>query len=188
MKELNTNRSFLVAGCGGLGCYIVEGLLRLNVKKIVVCDPDIFSQSNLNRQLYSLPTNIGEYKVEIARKRAEDLNYQGEFLAYPSLFEKKMLEGIDVVFDALDNIEDRLKLEDYCSEKEIPLIHGAVEGNIYEAGVCLPHKNLLHNIYKDARDISVKETNVITVQTCAAKQLALAMSDLEESFIMEEIL
>ena len=188
MENNYKDKNYLVVGCGGLGCYLVEGLLRLNVKKIVVCDPDSFSISNLNRQLYSLRTNIGESKVKVASKRAQDLDYQGEFVAYPTLFKEDMLEGIDVVLDGLDNIQDRLKLEDYCEERNIPLIHGAVEGNIYQVGVCLPGKKLLHNIYKDVSDISEKHTNVISVQMCAAKQLALITKNLEDYFEMEEII
>lgn len=182
-KSLN----YLVVGCGGLGCYIVEGLLRLGVNKIVVCDPDTFSTSNLNRQLYSSIDNIGKLKVEVASSRAKQLGYKGEFVAYPSLFNEKMLEGIDVVFDALDSIKDRLILEDICSEYNIPIIHGAVEGNAYEVGVCMPGKNMLHNIYKDIEDTDIKQTNVITVQMCAAKQLALITKKLEEYFESDEI-
>lgn len=181
------NKTYLVVGCGGLGCYIVEGLLRLNVKKIVVCDPDVFSESNLNRQLYALKTTIGEYKVIVASIRAKQLGYEGEFVAYPKLFDESMLEGIDVVFDALDSISDRLKLEDYCAEKNIPMIHGAVEGNYYQVGVCLPNSKMLHNIYKEAQDVSDKKTNVITVQICAAKQLSLITKPLIEFFEIDEI-
>lgn len=182
------NKSYLVVGCGGLGCYLIEGLLRLNVKKIVVCDPDVFSISNLNRQLYSSLDTIGKLKVEIAKQRAIVLGYKGEFIAYPTLFDVNMLEGIDVVFDALDNINDRLLLEDYCSEKNIPIIHGAVEDDIYQVGVCLPHKNLLHSIYHEAVDTKQKQTNVVTVQMCATKQLSLAMKKLEEFFEIEKLL
>lgn len=181
------NKNYLVVGCGGLGCYLVEGLLRLDVKKIVVCDPDVFSTSNLNRQLYSTINNIGKLKVEVAGNRAKDLGYKGEFVAYPSLFDEKMIEGIDIVFDALDNISDRLVLEDCCSKYNIPMIHGAVEGDMYQVGVCIPHKNLLHIIYKEAVDIKEKSTNVVTIQTCAAKQLSLAMKKIEEFFEIEKI-
>lgn len=182
------NRNYLVVGCGGLGCYLVEGLLRLGVKKIVVCDPDCFSSSNLNRQLYSLANNLDEKKVDVAKKRAMDLNYRGEFVAYPTLFNETMLQGIDIVFDALDNISDRLILEDICCKHNIPIIHGAVEGDMYQVGVCMPHKNLLHNIYKEAIDTKQKHTNVVTVQMCAAKQLSLAMKNIEEYFEIEKIL
>lgn len=182
MSEFKTNRSFLVVGCGGLGCYLVEGLLRLNVKKIVVCDPDVFSDSNLNRQLYSAIENIGKYKTDVANLRAKQLNYQGDFVSYNTLFREEMLEGIDVVLDGLDNIKDRLELENLCHKHNIPLIHGAVEGNSYQVGISMPSDNLLHNIYKEAKEPNDKKTNVITVQMCAAKQLSLAVGDFKPYF------
>ena len=187
MNNNYTDKSYLVVGCGGLGCYLVEGLLRLGVRKITVCDPDVFSESNLNRQLYSTKENLGEFKVKVAESKAKKLGYKGEFTAYPTLFEDKMLEGTDIVFDALDNIADRLKLEDCCASKNIPIIHGAVEGNIYQIGICLPGKNLLHRIYEGAKDTKKKQTNVITVQMCTAKQLSLITGEFVEYYEMEDI-
>lgn len=182
MDKKQLNKTFLVAGCGGLGCFIVEGLLRLGVKKIIVCDPDAFSKSNLNRQLYSLPSNIGKYKVDVAKKRAKALEYKGIFVAYKTRFNKDMLVGVDVVIDALDNIKSRLELEDACEEYGITLIHGAVEEDTYQVGICPPGSKLLHNIYKDIKEPKKKKTNVITVEACAAKELALAFNETEEYF------
>lgn len=187
MSEIFTERNYLVVGCGGLGCYIVEGLLRLGVKKITVCDPDVFDESNLNRQLYSSPSNIGKLKVLAAKERAEELGYKGRFAAYPAVFDASMLNGADVVIDALDNIKTRLELEDLCSEKGIPLVHGAVEGCVYQVGVSMPGSRLLHRIYEGAREPENKSTNVFTVQACAAHQLALAVRKAEEYFEMFEI-
>lgn len=187
MNNLITNRNFLVVGCGGLGCYIVEGLLRLNVKKIVVCDHDTFDVSNLNRQLYSSIDTIGKFKVDIAKERAIKLNYKGEFVSYNTKFNETMLDNIDVVIDALDNIKDRLLLEDLCNKHNIPLVHGAVEGNTYQVGVSMPGSNLLHNIYKNIKENDDKQTNVITVQMCASKQLALSTSKLNDYFEAADI-
>lgn len=187
MNNYQTNKNFLVVGCGGLGCYIIEGLLRMNVKSIKVCDPDVFSTSNLNRQLYSLPKNINEYKVDVASQRAKDLNYQNEFITYKECFNESMLENVDVVIDALDNIESRLLLEDACSKHKLPLIHGAVENNTYQVGVIMPYSNVLHSIYKDINEPKDKSTNVVTVLTCASKQLHLALSEIEEYFEINEL-
>ena len=188
MNDINLDRSFLVVGCGGLGCNIVEGLIRLGAAQITVCDPDVFSKSNLNRQLYSSPKNIGKRKVEIAAQRAEELEYPGKFIAIPSAFEASMLEGIDVVIDALDNIKTRLLLEDLCAENNLPLIHGAVEGNVYQVGVSMPGSGLLHRIYQGAEEPAEKHTNVITVTACAAAELALAVQNPRNFFEMYEIL
>jgi hypothetical protein len=44
-----------VIGCGGLGGYVVEQLARLGVGTLVLVDPDVFEEHNLNRQLLSSP-------------------------------------------------------------------------------------------------------------------------------------
>ena len=40
-------KRIFVAGCGGLGGYLIESLLRLGVGGITVCDGDEFEPSNL---------------------------------------------------------------------------------------------------------------------------------------------
>ena len=51
-------KTVFVAGCGGLGCYLVEMLLRLGVGSIRAADGDTFETSNLNRQLFSSPQAV----------------------------------------------------------------------------------------------------------------------------------
>ncbi|MEN8191005.1 MAG: ThiF family adenylyltransferase, partial [Thermodesulfobacteriota bacterium] len=41
-----------IIGCGGLGGRTAELLTRLGVGSIILTDPDRFTESNLNRQLF----------------------------------------------------------------------------------------------------------------------------------------
>ena len=58
-----------VVGCGGLGGYLVEQLARLGVGTLVLLDPDVFEEHNLNRQLLSSPEHLGRAKVDVAAER-----------------------------------------------------------------------------------------------------------------------
>ena len=49
----------LVAGCGGLGGYLIEHLARMGVGRITAVDGDVFEESNLNRQILSAPALLG---------------------------------------------------------------------------------------------------------------------------------
>ena len=49
--NLLRTKTVFVAGCGGLGGYLIEMLLRLGVGTIRAADGDAFEASNLNRQL-----------------------------------------------------------------------------------------------------------------------------------------
>ena len=57
-------KTVFVAGCGGLGGYLIEMLLRLGVGTIRAADGDAFEASNLNRQLLSSPSALGKPKAE----------------------------------------------------------------------------------------------------------------------------
>ena len=62
-----------VAGCGGLGGWIIEILARAGVGKLILADGDTFGENNLNRQLYAAEENLGEPKAEAAARRTAKL-------------------------------------------------------------------------------------------------------------------
>jgi len=57
MKLFST--TVAVVGMGGIGGFLVEGLARLGVKKIIAVDMDTFDETNLNRQILSSVNNLG---------------------------------------------------------------------------------------------------------------------------------
>ncbi|MCR5575568.1 MAG: ThiF family adenylyltransferase, partial [Oscillospiraceae bacterium] len=63
-------KKLLIAGCGGLGGYLAEYLLRLGAGEIAVADPERFERSNLNRQLYCTEESLGRRKAAAAAERA----------------------------------------------------------------------------------------------------------------------
>lgn len=170
---------YLVVGCGGLGCYIVENLMRMGAEEITVCDGDIFSESNMNRQLYCTEASIGRPKVEVAAERARALSYSGCLISLCENLTREnaedFLDGIDIAFDALDNTESRFILEDACEKLNIPLIHGAVGEYNYQVAVVMPESKLLHRLYDGKAEKNSLPTYAFTVQSCAAAQTAEAL-------------
>lgn len=59
----------LVCGVGGVGGYVVEALARAGVGTIAVLDCDVFSKSNLNRQILATVDTIGKRKTDVAIER-----------------------------------------------------------------------------------------------------------------------
>ena len=167
----------LVVGCGGLGGYVLEYLLRLGVGHITAVDADAFEQSNLNRQLLSRVDVIGSGKAETARERARLINPEVDFTAVHTRFAednaREMVKGHHVAMDALDNIPSRLLLEDVCEEYGLPIVHGAVTGWYMQAAVALPGKRLLHGLYPGAASAE-KTCMPFTPAFCAAVQCAEA--------------
>jgi molybdopterin/thiamine biosynthesis adenylyltransferase len=141
-----------VIGCGGLGGYVVEQLARLGVGRIAVIDPDVFEEHNLNRQLFSRPSNLGQAKVAAAAKRIGEINPAVTLIPIQTAFSADngfdLLINCEVVVDALDTIKVRLELADICRSMNIPLVHGAIAGWFGHVTTQFPGDNTLQTIYQ----------------------------------------
>jgi len=135
-----------VIGCGGLGGYLIEQLARLGVGALVVVDPDVFEEHNLNRQLLSSPAQLGSAKVEVAKERVATVNPAVEVVAHRVAFSRangrELLRGCAVVLDGLDSVLVRRELAASCAELEIPLVHGAIAGWYGQVALQLPGGDL----------------------------------------------
>jgi molybdopterin/thiamine biosynthesis adenylyltransferase len=73
-QEMLGKKRVLVAGCGGLGGYVLEYLGRIGVGHLTAVDDDVFTDSNLNRQLLSTEETLGRPKPVCARERMAVVN------------------------------------------------------------------------------------------------------------------
>lgn len=130
-KKLKDAR-VLVVGAGGLGCPVLTYLACAGVGFLRIADDDVISESNLNRQFLYGPDCIGNQKALMAK---ESLIRQNPDIKIDALFERvseenaqRMLEGIHMVVDCVDNAKTRLIMNSACMKKGIPLVEGGVEG------------------------------------------------------------
>ena len=131
-QELLASKRALIAGCGGLGGYIIEYLGRAGVGHITAVDGDIFTVSNLNRQLLSTEETLGRPKPECARDRMAVVNPDisvtpvCEFITEGNAAD--LVASHDVIVDALDNGKTRILLTEAAKNAGIPFISGAIGG------------------------------------------------------------
>lgn len=169
--------SVVVVGLGGLGGLVCEELARVGTGKIAGVDPDVFDETNLNRQIISNQENIGCEKAEQTKKRIEIVNNATEFTAYASLLtevEDNVWKKVSLVFDCLDNIKDRLVLAKKCSELDICLIHGAIAGFYLEVGIVWPKSEILEQIYKGQNQGIEKQLGTPSFTAATAASLMAA--------------
>ncbi len=131
-QEILASSRVLVAGCGGLGCYILEYLGRVGVGHLTAADGDVFTESNLNRQLYSSSETLGKPKPLAAAERMKLVNPLVavqpvcEYITEASA--ERLISGHDVVVDALDSGSARLILAGAAGASGIPVVSGAISG------------------------------------------------------------
>lgn len=121
------NLNILIVGIGGVGGYTLESLVRCGVENITIIDYDRVDSSNLNRQIISNLNNIGQLKVDVARKRYTNINDKLNLKTMSIFLDKDNINSInicqfDYVVDACDSVETKVLLMGVCVSKNIKII------------------------------------------------------------------
>jgi molybdopterin/thiamine biosynthesis adenylyltransferase len=121
-----------VVGAGGLGGQAIVLLARLGVGTLVVVDCDQFDETNLNRQALCVGETLGEPKTRAAVEAVAAINPGVHVIPHQVRLTSDVIDGIlagsDVVVDGLDNVPDRLLLQEAACRLRIPMVHGALAG------------------------------------------------------------
>ena len=117
--------SFVVlTGLGAVGGYVLEGLVRAGIGHIRVVDSDIFSESNLNRQILATKDTIGRPKAEVAAERARSINPDIDIEVMRCMVSEDTVPDIlsgspDVLADAIDTVEHKVSLLRFAAGNDI---------------------------------------------------------------------
>ena len=190
-QAILAEKRVLIAGCGGLGGYVIETLGRVGVGHLRLVDGDCFEESNLNRQLLSSHMNLGRPKVLAAKQRMQAVNPQVEVEGFQTRISTEnaleLMQGCDLVVDCLDNIPSRRVLQAACEQASLPLVHGAVAGWRGQVCVVLPGEKLLDNLYPsqamERGEEARQGTLSFTAATVGSIQASLAVNQLLRKMI-----
>ena len=138
-----------IVGVGGLGNPIAMRLVAMGVGKIRVVDRDVIELSNLHRQTMFDESDIGQVKVEVAAKKLKKMNPDVIIEALPVSVNDytalDIVEGCDVVIDALDSVNARYSLNKACVKKSIPFVTGAAVGVSGQVFTIIPHQTACYH-------------------------------------------
>ncbi len=186
-QQILADKRVLVAGCGGLGGYVIENLGRVGVGHLRIVDGDVFEESNLNRQLLSSHINLGKPKVLAAKQRMQAVNPQIEVEGFQTRITaenaSELMQGCDLVVDCLDNISSRKNLQAACEETGLALVHGAVAGWRGQVCVILPGEKLLDKLYPNPMAERGEEAKQGTLSFTAA-----TLGSIQASLVINQLL
>ncbi len=128
----------LIVGAGGLGSPVAEFLSRAGVGSIGVVDDDKVSLSNLHRQSLYNTSDIGKFKVKIAKDKIKKINPNTKVTIYKIRLNnnnfKKIINDYDYIVDGSDNFTTKFLLNDYCLKFKKVLVTGAIskfDGHVF---------------------------------------------------------
>ncbi len=141
-----------IFGLGGVGGYVVEGLVRAGVGSFDLIDDDKVGLSNLNRQLLATHETIGNYKVDVMKERILSINPQAKVVIHRCFYLPETSEQFDFrqysyVVDAIDTVTGKLEIIMKAQEAKVPIISCMGTGNkihpellsvadIYQTSMC----------------------------------------------------
>lgn len=166
-----------VVGAGGLGGHIIDQLARLGIGNLKIIDFDRFDESNLNRQLYSDTKNIGTSKADAAADRVASVNPDVQVTIIKDRLKEENAPGLlgdsDLCFDAVDNLESKMLIQDSCKELGIPFVHGAVGAWTAQISLVMPGQDTLDSIYRRTDPDSYPPAPVPTFTPAAAASIQI---------------
>jgi len=128
----------LIIGAGGLGSPVAEFLSRTGVGSLGIVDDDKVSLSNLHRQSLYNTSDIGKYKVKIAKDKIKKINPNTKVTTYKIRLSnnnfKKIIDNYDYIVDGSDNFTTKFLLNDFCLKFKKVLVTGAIskfDGHIF---------------------------------------------------------
>lgn len=179
-QQLLAEKKVVILGCGGIGGYLVENLVRMGIGELTVVDGDVFQPSNLNRQSLATAETLGQKKVHAAEAYAKAVNPNVRVRGVSEYFDgtnaNRLIARADLVMDALDNIPGRLLMEEICAAHAIPVLHGAVRGWLAQIAVIPPGSGMLRRLYGESGEQTSGSTIAAVPQLCAAIQTTQAVA------------
>ena len=137
------NSTVALVGMGGLGCPVSQSLIASGIGKLIIIDGDKVELSNLHRQpLYGVE-DIGQLKVQVAKKKLMQLNESAIVEPIEEFLDEKnginFLSDAEIIIDATDNIQTRQLIDRLSKKLEVPMVYGGLYR--YEGQVAVLNAN-----------------------------------------------
>lgn len=171
--KMQASKVFLV-GAGALGCEFIKNFALMGVGcgtgEIVMTDDDVIEKSNLSRQFLFRNTNIGQPKSTVAAAAAIKINPDLKVRSLQNrvspetenVFDDTFWTGLDLITNALDNVNARLYVDSRCVYFNKPLLESGTLGTKCNVQMVIP---ALTENYGASRDPPEKSAPMCTVHS-----------------------
>ena len=161
-----------IFGIGGVGSFVVEGLVRSGVENFILVDDDKVCLTNLNRQIIATRKTVGKFKVDVAKERILEINPNAKVETYQEFFMPEssgiLDETVDYIVDCIDTVTAKIELVMRANKLNIPIISCMGTGNkldptklevtdIYKTSIC----PLAKVMRKELRAREIKKLKVV---------------------------
>lgn len=172
--EIMRKMKVFLVGAGAIGCENIKNFVMSGIGKdgmIYITDMDMIERSNLNRQFLFRSEDVGHSKSVAAAREAIAINsdYTEAVKAYESavgemtenVFSDTFMAELDIVTNALDNLEARNYMDKRCIEHCVPMFDAGTSGTKGHVQCVIPY---LTESYQSTRDPVTKDVPMCTIR------------------------
>lgn len=171
--KFKTQKVALV-GLGALGQMVAEQLVRIGFQDFILIDEDCIDFSNFNRQIYATHNTIHEAKVSITKKKLWEIEPNCHIEIHATHLDEsnfqQLIPSNCILVDCCDDIPTKFLCESIASKKNIPLVHGAIDGWFGQVATIFPHQPILNQIYKNTSNKN-QDSIIVSVTLIASFQV-----------------
>ncbi|XP_952025.1 ubiquitin-activating enzyme E1, putative [Theileria annulata] len=166
-NKLQNSKIFIV-GAGALGCEFLKNFALLGCGSqqeglLTITDNDRIEVSNISRQFLFRTRHVGLSKSSVACESALEINPSikvkpleirvGE--ETEDIFDEHFWSSLNVVVNALDNIQARQYVDGICVWYEKPLVESGTLGTLGNVQVVVPHMTQSYSESQDPPETSI---------------------------------
>lgn len=166
------NINLFLVGAGAIGCELLKIWAMMGIGTgsngcIHVTDMDTIEKSNLNRQFLFRSSDISKFKSRTAvqaimemnpdYKTSDSIKAYDERVGHDSenIFNDSFFNGLDVVVNALDNLDARRYMDRRCVFYRKPLLESGTLGAKCNTQVIIPHLTESYSSSQDPPEKSI---------------------------------
>jgi molybdopterin/thiamine biosynthesis adenylyltransferase len=124
--KLDQSKTVTVVGCGGIGYWVAKILAMSGISKIVLYDPDILEEHNLNR--LDIPYSfIGKNKADVTKVAINTIREECIVYAFPFPY-SDVAEHTDWVIDCTDKAKSQLENQDIAKKIKAKYFKAGYDG------------------------------------------------------------
>jgi ubiquitin-activating enzyme E1 len=157
------NTKVFIAGAGAIGCELLKQVGSLGIRNITITDMDNIEKSNLSRQFLFSDKDINKSKSTTAMHKVNELfpdkNIKINACEYKLCKEAETVfntefyhNNVDIILNALDNVEARKYVDQQAIKYSKPLIDSGTMGTKGNVQVILPYLTETYGTMEDPDD------------------------------------
>jgi len=182
------DKKIAIIGCGGLGCSVGLALGSSGIGKIDLVDFDEVSVHNIHRQVGFKLGDENRSKAKVLKELIDSRCPFIEVNSHCSDFETFIKDNnikYNLIIDATDNLEVRVKINSYAKQTSTPWVYGSVEE--FHGQVCFFEESSFEDVF-NIGDHTPKGIAAPIVLNIASFQANLALRYLAGLSVKKDIL